>query len=171
MGNSQSACEPYQTLSGDDLVEFTRLTPFSRFEIESFYDDFQKLDHSALPRRNFRARAEDVARLPILKCNPFKDRIIQIFADQNSFLTFEDFLDMMSVFHPRCSKMVKLCHAFAIYDFDNDGYLGLEDLKRVVKRLTHRGDVSESIITQAKAILQPSCNFSCRKTLEQLPSG
>jgi Ca2+-binding EF-hand superfamily protein len=77
----------------------------------------------------------------------------------------------MSVFHPRCSKMVKLCHAFAIYDFDNDGYLGLEDLKRVVKRLTHRGDGSESIITQVGVILEPKDYFGDRKTLEQLPSG
>lgn len=42
----------------------------------------------------------------------------------------------MTMFHPNTCKEVKLCHAFCIYDRDNDGFLGLEDLKWVVKRMT-----------------------------------
>lgn len=87
------------------------------------------------PNRNFLARAQDVAKLPILKCNPFKDRILQIFSTDEK-VSFDDFIDLMTMFHPNTCKEVKLCHAFCIYDRDNDGFLGLEDLKWVVKRMT-----------------------------------
>lgn len=142
MGNSQTAHERYQTLSGDLLQEYCDLTPFTRHEIATFHRDFQKLNPNLCNRidRNFAARPEDVAKLPILKCNPFKDRIMQVFSNQNSLVSFDDFVDMMTVFHPRTCATVKLCHAFCIYDFDNDGFLGLEDLKRVIKRLTKFGD-------------------------------
>lgn len=140
MGNSQTQQERYQTLSGDLVQEYTELTPFTRHEINIFYRDFQKLNPNQRvnPRldRSFAARPEDVAKLPILKCNPFKDRILQVFSNQNSLVSFDDFLDLMTVFHPRTCRTVKLCHAFCIYDFDNDGFLGLDDLKRVIKRMT-----------------------------------
>jgi len=140
MGNSHTQQERFQTLGGDLVQEYTELTPFTRHEINIFYRDFQKLNPSgSRPDRAFAARPEDVAKLPILKCNPFKDRILQVFSNPQSLVSFDDFLDLMTVFHPRTDRTVKLCHAFCIYDFDNDGFIGLEDLKRVIKRMTGQG--------------------------------
>jgi Ca2+-binding EF-hand superfamily protein len=139
MGNSQTRDDSC-TLSGNLLQEYTDLTPFTRHEINIFYKDFQKLNPSPRNAKTFLAPTQDVAKLPILKCNPFKDRITQVFSNSNSVVSFDDFLDMMTVFHPRTDRTVKLCHAFCIYDFDNDGFLGLEDLKRVIKRMTGQGD-------------------------------
>ena len=48
--------------------------------------------------------------------NPFKDRICKVFSSQDDDqLSFEDFLDMMSVFSDSCPKNVKVEYAFRIY--------------------------------------------------------
>jgi len=46
-------------------------------------------------------------------------------------MTFEDFLDMMSVFSDNAPKSVKVEYAFRIYDFDNDDTLSNSDLTEV----------------------------------------
>lgn len=56
----------------------------------------------------------------------------QVFsADGSGDITFEDFLDMMSVFSDNAPKAVKVEYAFRIYDFDNDDMLSSDDLKEV----------------------------------------
>lgn len=53
---------------------------------------------------------------PELKVNPFKDRICKVFSSSNDGdCTFEDFLDMMSVFSEMAPKAVKAEHAFRIF--------------------------------------------------------
>ena len=50
--------------------------------------------------------------------NPFKDRICTVFSSgtgNDTSLSFEDFLDMMSVFSDSCPKNVKVEYAFRIY--------------------------------------------------------
>lgn len=88
-----------------------------------------------------------------LACNPFADRICHVFSsDQTGDCTFEDFLDMMSVFSDQAPKSVKSEHAFRIFDFDGevsnlnvqklnwpsllgDDMLSKNDLKQVIQRL------------------------------------
>ena len=48
--------------------------------------------------------------------NPFRDRIVKVFSSSNDGqMTFEDFLDMMSVFSDNAPKSVKVEYAFRIY--------------------------------------------------------
>ncbi len=48
--------------------------------------------------------------------NPFKDRICDVFSStDDGNMTFEDFLDMMSVFSDGAPKNVKVEYAFRIY--------------------------------------------------------
>lgn len=63
-----------------------------------------------------------------LSCNPFADRICQVFSssgDGSGDCTFEDYLDMMSVFSDQAPKSVKAEHvgfAFAVvFDEFRDG--------------------------------------------------
>ena len=56
-------------------------------------------------------------------------------------MTFEDFLDMMSVFSDSAPKNLKADFAFQIYDFNEDNEICKEDLREVVKKLTNN-DVS-----------------------------
>lgn len=53
---------------------------------------------------------------PELNVNPFGDRICKVFSSSNDGdCTFEDFLDMMSVFSESAPKAVKAEHAFRIF--------------------------------------------------------
>ncbi len=53
---------------------------------------------------------------PELRVNPFGDRICKVFSSSNDGdCTFEDFLDMMSVFSEAAPKSVKAEHAFRIF--------------------------------------------------------
>ena len=48
--------------------------------------------------------------------NPFRDRLCEVFSSsEDGDLTFEDFLDMMSVFSDNAPKPVKIEYAFKIY--------------------------------------------------------
>ena len=51
-----------------------------------------------------------------LQENPFRDRIVKVFSSSHDGqMTFEDFLDMMSVFSDNAPKSVKVEYAFRIY--------------------------------------------------------
>ena len=54
-----------------------------------------------------------------LRCNPFSARIVYMFSEDGSGqLTFQKFINMMSVFSGRTSKQTKAVWAFALWDFD-----------------------------------------------------
>jgi calcium and integrin-binding protein 2 len=53
-------------------------------------------------------------------------------------LTFDDFLDMFSVFSEMAPLQLKLKFAFRIYDFDGDEFLGREDLRQMIDALTRK---------------------------------
>jgi len=57
-----------------------------------------------------------ILQFPELRVNPFGDRICRIFSSSHDGdCTFEDFLDMMSVFSDEAPKAVKAEHAFRIF--------------------------------------------------------
>lgn len=113
---------------------------------------------------------------PELRVNPFGDRICKVFSSSNDGdCTFEDFLDMMSVFSEAAPKSVKAEHAFRIFgkvalkrsrwkkklnkkfnsiDFDGDDMLGLSDLKQVIERLI--GDQNRLPESDMKFLIQVS---------------
>ena len=53
--------------------------------------------------------------VPVFQVNPFKDQIMKVFSSSEGGMTFEDFLDMMSVFSDNAPKPVKVEYAFRIY--------------------------------------------------------
>lgn len=57
-----------------------------------------------------------VLQYPELRVNPFGDQICKVFSSSNDGdCTFEDFLDMMSVFSDAAPRSVKAEHAFRIF--------------------------------------------------------
>ena len=99
---------------------------------------------------------EKMLDIPELKENPFKDRICKVFStSDDGNMTFEDFLDMMSVFSQNAPKHVKIEYAFRIYDFDEDNYINESDLKRVVCRLCGENELdNEALAFIVTKILQ-----------------
>lgn len=72
----------------------------------------EKVGHN----RNAKLPMAKILQYPELRVNPFGDRICKVFSSsQDGDCTFEDFLDMMSVFSDAAPKAVKAEHAFRIF--------------------------------------------------------
>jgi calcium and integrin-binding protein 1 len=85
---------------------------------------------------------------PELKYNPFGDRICQVFSSTNNGdCTFDDFVDMLSVFSERAPLSFKAEYAFRIFDFDNDDMLGPEDLQELIRRILGDDELEQREIT------------------------
>jgi hypothetical protein len=57
----------------------------------------------------------------LLQVNPLRDRIVKVFSSKkDDTLSFEDFLNMMSVFSEAAPVSVKCCYAFEIYGMHTD---------------------------------------------------
>lgn len=71
----------------------------------------EKVNHNKNAKLSMNKMINGIAELA---CNPFADRICQVFSssgDHTGDCTFEDFLDMMSVFSDQAPKAVKSEHA------------------------------------------------------------
>jgi calcium and integrin-binding protein 1 len=68
--------------------------------------------------KNAKLSMNKILQYPELRVNPFGDRCCKVFSsssDGTGDCTFEDFLDMMSVFCDAAPKNVKAEHAFRIF--------------------------------------------------------
>ncbi|XP_043242319.1 calcium and integrin-binding protein 1-like [Amphibalanus amphitrite] len=110
MGNNTST-----SLTSEEVEEYAELTYLKKREIISAHK--------------------------IAQCNPFGTRMLMLFSSEHDErLSFEDFLDMLSVFSRAAPITLKTSYAFRLYDFDGDSELGKEDLKRVLNYLAVQGD-------------------------------
>lgn len=122
----------------EELQDYQDLTYFTKKEVLYAHQKFkvlapEKVGHN----RNAKLPMSKILQYPELRVNPFGDRICKVFSSsQDGDCTFEDFLDMMSVFSDAAPKAVKAEHAFRIFDFDGDDMLGVGDLRQVIDRLT-----------------------------------
>lgn len=157
MGNKQSVFTDEQLNSYQDCTFFTRK------EILRAFHRFRDLNPNAVPRQmtgdepnRIRMPLGLVENMPEFRENPFRNRICQVFSeDCSGNLTFDDFLDMFSVFSEAAPREVKAFYAFKIYDFDQDNFLGHYDLTRTVNCITRNELSSEEV------------EFICSKVLEE----
>ncbi|KAF6216884.1 hypothetical protein GE061_001234 [Apolygus lucorum] len=138
---------------GNKLVIFTEeqleayqdCTFFTRKEILRVQKRFRSICSGSVPKSMTRDEAStitvpfaNIEKLPELKENPFRARICEIFSrDGSGNLTFEDFLDMFSIFSEQATRDTKVFYAFKIYDFDNDNHIGCDDICTALRLLTH----------------------------------
>ncbi|GLV46163.1 Calcium and integrin binding family member 2 [Carabus blaptoides fortunei] len=136
--------------SEEELQDYQDLTYFTKKEVLYAHQKFKSLAPEKVGHnKNSKLPMNKVLQYPELKVNPFGDRICRVFSSSHDGdCTFEDFLDMMSVFSDAAPKPVKAEHAFRIFDFDGDDMLGVEDLKQVINRLTGENRLSESDMQQ-----------------------
>ncbi|ESP05466.1 hypothetical protein LOTGIDRAFT_228042 [Lottia gigantea] len=144
MGGSQSA------FTEQELDDYQTLTYLTKKEILHVYKRFFTLAPQAVNQdKNTKLGISDIQKLPELKVNPFRERICKVFSSSgDGDMTFEDFLDMMSVFSDQAPKNVKVEYAFRIYDFDEDDYISAGDLKEVIDKLTGDQKLSEEDMQQ-----------------------
>ncbi|NXN85890.1 CIB1 protein, partial [Bombycilla garrulus] len=131
----------------DLLDEYQELTFLSKQEILLAYKRFSELLPKEERENAFSARVpkSQILTLPELRANPFQHRICRVFSTSESeddSMSFEDFLDMLSVFSDSATSDIKSHYAFRIFDFDEDGTLSRRDLEQLVNCLTGQGEES-----------------------------
>ncbi|KAI8501355.1 Calcium and integrin-binding member 2 [Branchiostoma belcheri] len=98
---------------------------------------------------------EYIEKMPELKENPFRRRICEVFSEDGSGnMTFDDFLDMFSVFSEQAPQDIKAVYAFKIYDADGDQFLSKSDLGKVLSCLTRDELTQEEMNTVVDKILE-----------------
>lgn len=128
-------------LSDEDLEDLrmnsklpilTILKLYRRFQeyIEVLHpDNFNVLE---IPENKFK-------HIPALHFNPLRRRVIMCCRkkkEEKKPIVFSDFVNMMSILNPDGKIDVKLKFAFRLYDFDEDGKIGFEDLKKYLNAVT-----------------------------------
>lgn len=136
MGASQSQ------LTREELRDYTELTYLSKKEILHAFKRFKAISPDQVnSNKGVRLPVRDVEILPEFSSNPFKDRLLRTFSSLNDDrLSFEDFLDLLSVLSEAAPIEVKMEYAFQVYDFNDDGMLCAEDLEELIHRLTRLHD-------------------------------
>ncbi|KAE9416154.1 unnamed protein product [Angiostrongylus costaricensis] len=150
MGNNGSSLSDLNLFSKgavfnrEQLDEYQDCTFFTKKDIVRLYKRFYALNPQKVPTNMQGTRPsivtltfEEIEKMPELRENPFRRRICEVFSeDGRGNLTFDDFLDMFSVFSEMAPLQLKLKYAFRIYDFDNDDLLGHDDLSKMIRSLT-----------------------------------
>ncbi|XP_066158839.1 calcium and integrin-binding family member 2 isoform X1 [Euwallacea fornicatus] len=132
------------TFTDQQIVNYQDCTFFTRKEILRVYKKFKDMKPDLIPctmKKNeaysIKIPVECLEELAEFKENPLKRRIFEVFSrDGKGTLTFEDFLDMLSVFSEAAPRDIKVFSAFRIYDFDNDNFIGPADLDTALTLLT-----------------------------------
>lgn len=141
MGQNVSGLDPQQ------LEDYQDCTFFTSKEILHVHKRFQSLRKPG--NTGERLSMDEILQLDELKANPFRERICKVFSEDHSGnLSFEDFLDCMSVFSEGATRDVKASYAFRIYDFDGDGYLDKQDLLETLKLLCGENELRNTEMEQ-----------------------
>ncbi|KFO88898.1 Calcium and integrin-binding protein 1, partial [Buceros rhinoceros silvestris] len=91
------------------------------------------------------------------QANPFQHQICRVFStseDGDGSMSFEDFLDMLSVFSDSAPADLKSYYAFHIFDFNGDGILDRKDLEKLVNCLTGQGEESQLSDAEMDQLIQ-----------------
>ncbi|XP_005101818.1 calcium and integrin-binding protein 1 [Aplysia californica] len=160
MGGSQSV------FTEEELDDYQTLTYLSKKEILHVHKRFKAISPGLVEAdKNAKLPFTKIRELPELKVNPFRDQICKVFSSSGDGMTFEDFLDMMSVFSDGAPKNVKVEYAFRVYDFDGDDLISDEDLKNVIECLTGANKLTEDEMQQLIDNIMEEADLDDDKTL------
>ncbi|KAL3201563.1 hypothetical protein MRX96_012596 [Rhipicephalus microplus] len=150
------------TFTDEQLEDYQDCTYFTRKEILRIQKRFRELDSQRVPivmtgneAHTIVVPMEKIEKMPELKENPFKERICKVFShDGSGNMTFDDFLDMLSVFSEPSPRDVKVFYAFRIYDYDEDQMLGPGDIEKATIALTRSELTPEEVQIVVEKVLE-----------------
>jgi calcium and integrin-binding protein 1 len=152
MGNKNNVFEP------EMLEEYQECTFFTQKQIRRLYKRFAALNTKKINKHkadvHTRLTFSEVQQLPALQENPFRYRICQVFSSSGNGLSFEDFLDMCSVFSDAAPWELKSTYAFRIYDFDSDAFLSHSDIEETLLCITGDKLTSDEITTIVNNVIK-----------------
>ncbi|OIT23211.1 calcineurin b-like protein 4 [Nicotiana attenuata] len=126
-----------------DPVALASETIFTVNEVEALLDLYNKLSCS-ITKDGLIHKEELLLALfkNHKKENLFADRIFSLFdAKQNGQIDFEEFVQALSIFHPKTPEFEKIAYAFKLYDLGHTGYIEREELKEMVLALLDESDL------------------------------
>ncbi|CAF1093996.1 unnamed protein product [Adineta steineri] len=153
---------------GNDLEDYKALTFLTGPEITQVLKRFRELVAINKPHQSYtkwRLSKKQAVNINELYQNPFRERIVEVFSSQNDgSISFEDFLDMMSVFSEKAPKSVKVSYAFKIYQGIYKGdrpdgatatlnAIDLYDIREIVHRLSGENFADEELTKIAEAVI------------------
>ena len=117
--------------------------------------------------RNARLPKHKILKLPELSENPFRYRIAKVFSSTNNgCMTYEDFINMLSVFSERAPKSVKVEYAFQIYDFNEDGQICPRDIRNIIAALCGHSHLPREYMDQMIGEIFAECDLDEDQVLD-----
>ncbi|CAB0035904.1 unnamed protein product, partial [Trichogramma brassicae] len=147
------------TFSEEQLEDYQDCTYFTRKEILRLYKRFREMADPGMVPRSMTPHEASSLRLPLdylARIPELKVCVCVIENDENLGICFEDFLEMMSVFSEHAPRDLKVYYAFRIYDFDEDGLVGLSDLERTCRQLVRGALADDEVMTVCQKVLEES---------------
>ncbi|XP_060213385.1 calcineurin B-like protein 7 isoform X1 [Lycium barbarum] len=142
MGAKASKKDKARSVLGDP-VALASETVFTVSEVEALLDLYKKLSGSITSDGLIHKEELLLALFKNHKKeNLFADRIFSLFdAKQNGHIDFGEFVQTLSVFHPRTPDSEKIEYAFKLYDLRHTGYIEREEVKEMVLALLDESDL------------------------------
>ncbi|KAK6178711.1 hypothetical protein SNE40_011232 [Patella caerulea] len=150
------------TFTDDQLEAYQDCTFFTRKEILRVFKRYQELAPDLIPfnmtgdeSRKIKMPVDVIEGMAELNENPFKTRVCEVFSEDGSGnMSFDDFLDMFSVFSEAAPRDIKTAYGFRIYDFDGDNYLSRPDLEKTLTSLTQDELTAEEVAFVVDKVLE-----------------
>jgi Ca2+-binding EF-hand superfamily protein len=115
-------------LSQEDIKSLVVSTSFSREDVKALWWHFHAMTNGAMnmDRTCFQASLR-------ITDTYLMDRLFTLFdADSDDLVSFNEFLELVTVINTKSSREDKLKLSFKIYDLDEDGKISYKELKTMV---------------------------------------
>eukprot|EP01025_Chloroclados_australasicus_P030847 TRINITY_DN3103_c0_g1_i11.p3 TRINITY_DN3103_c0_g1~~TRINITY_DN3103_c0_g1_i11.p3 ORF type:complete len:235 (+),score=20.25 TRINITY_DN3103_c0_g1_i11:245-949(+) len=120
-------------------AQFVKLSEESEFtvqEVVALNEIFVKVSSRNSPTGQITQAEFNEAIVGTMDGNLFMDRVFYLFdKKQTGVIDFEEFVQALSIFHPRTSLLEKACFSFNIFDIDCCGEIKAEDIKQFMGQL------------------------------------
>ncbi|CAN0889667.1 Calcineurin B-like protein 7 [Linum grandiflorum] len=135
-----------------ETLQFVFLFTVNVNEVESLYELYKKLSSSIVQDGHIQKVNSSSISFPLpASSSIYLPDVFDIFdVNRDGHIEFGEFVDSLSVFHPRTPTAVKIKCAFKLYDLRRTGYIEREELKDMVVALLTESDLvlSEDIVEQ-----------------------
>ncbi|KAJ4842440.1 hypothetical protein Tsubulata_043173 [Turnera subulata] len=124
-------CFMKQKVKYDDPAVLAAQTCFTKDEVETLYELFKKLSNSL---SNDDLLSKEELQLGLFRNSKthslFSDRIFELFdTKHDGVIEFGEFVQSLSVFHPKAPQDEKISFAFQLYDIWQTGFIEREEIR------------------------------------------